>query len=142
MLVDYLWHLLLPIGSMIFYQIVVIARQTRASMIDVIQEDYIRTAIAKGVDRKTLFNKHVLRNALPTTITVSGMAFPVFFAGNIAIEEAYNLAGLGQLFLHALRGIDYPLIIAIVYACGVIVIIFNLIVDILYGIVDPRVRYV
>ncbi len=141
MLTDYLWHLFLPILSLVIFQMVIIARQTRASMIGVLEMEYIRTAEAKGCSRYNVLSKHALKNTFPTTLTVAGFGFPRIFAGSVAIEVAFNLQGLGQLFYYAVNQLDYTVMIAIVYMCAIIVIIFNLLIDVLYGVVDPRIKY-
>jgi ABC-type dipeptide/oligopeptide/nickel transport system permease component len=141
MLFDYLYHLFIPICTMVIIQLVIIARQTRSSMIDILQMDYIRTAIAKGVDLKTIYKKHALKNAIPPVITKIMMGFPTLLGTMIPVEVALELKGLGQYFAMAMFYLDYSVIIAMIFAYGVIVIVFNLLADILYGVVDPRIRY-
>ena len=140
MLFDYLYHLFIPICTMIVVQLVIIARQTRSSMIGVLQMDYIRTAIAKGLSNKVVFKKHALKNSIPPVITKVTMGFPALLGAMIPIEVALELKGLGQYFAMAMFHLDYSVIIAMIFAYGIIVIIFNLFADILYGYVDPRIR--
>ncbi len=141
MLMDYLYHLVLPISAMIIVELSIIARQTRSSMIGVLQEDYIRTAYAKGCSKKMVIKKHALKNSVPPVITVVCLGFPKIFAGQVPLEVAFNFPGLGDLFYLSLRFLDYGLIIILIFLFGVIVITLNLIADILYAIIDPRVRF-
>ena len=141
MLFDYLYHLFIPICTMIVVQLVIIARQTRSSMIGVLQMDYIRTAVAKGVEQKVVNKKHALKNAILPVITKITMGFPALLGTMIPVEVALELKGLGQYFAMAIFHLDYSVIIAMIFVYGIIVIIFNLIADILYGFVDPRIRY-
>lgn len=137
---DYLYHLIVPVSAMIVFQLSIIFRQTRSSMIDVLQSDYIRTAYAKGCKEKTVNNKHAFKNALGPSISVIGMGFPKIFAGFIVLEVAFDLPGIGQLFFLAFRSLDYALIIPIIFICAIVVLIFNFLADITYAMVDPRVR--
>ncbi|MFX1497026.1 MAG: ABC transporter permease [Promethearchaeota archaeon] len=138
--VDYIWHLIVPISAMTIIQMVAVIRHTRSSLLDVLQNDYIRTAEAKGCSKKQIVKKHAVKNALPPVITVSAMGFPLVFGGMIAVEIIYNFPGLGFLFRLAVRVSDYSLIIAIVFVFSISVIILNLIADLINSALDPRVR--
>jgi peptide/nickel transport system permease protein len=139
-LVDYLAHLLIPVSAMIIVQMVIIAKQTRSSYITVLNLDYIRTAYAKGVPMKDVLSTHSLRNVLPPVVNVIAMGFPAVFTGTVVLEVAFELKGLGQLFHEALQYLDYPIIIALVFAFGIIVIIFNILADLTLTFLDPRIK--
>jgi len=110
-------------------------------MITILQQDYIRTAIAKGVDDKTVLKKHALKNAIPPVITQITMGFPTLLGTMIPIEVALEIKGIGQWFNNAVYLKDYNIIVALVFVYGIIAISFNLIADIAYSIADPRIRY-
>lgn len=137
---DYLYHITIPMTAMIIFQLSIIFRHTRSSMVGVLQEDYIRTAYAKGCKKKQIINHHALKNALVPSITMISYAFPKIFAGFIALEVAFQLPGLGDLFYHALYRGDYAVIIPIIYVVSITVIILNFLADIIYATLDPRIR--
>ncbi len=139
--IDYLYHLFVPIITLVIIQLVIITRHTRSSMITILQQDYIRTAIAKGVDDKTVLKKHALKNAIPPVITQITMGFPTLLGTMIPIEVALEIKGIGQWFNNAVYLKDYNIIVALVFVYGIIAISFNLIADIAYSIADPRIRY-
>jgi peptide/nickel transport system permease protein len=136
-----LYTLTLPALSVGLIQAAFIARITRSSMLDVVHEDYVRTAQAKGLPRRTIILKHALRNALVPILTVIGITFAVLMGGAIAVESVFNLPGIGRLLISAVARRDYPLIQGIVLFTSIAFIVINLLVDILYSLVDPRVRY-
>ena len=140
-LIDYLYHLFVPIIALVIIQLVIITRHTRSSMLEILQQDYIRTAISKGVSKKTMLKKHALRNAIPPVITKITLGFTTLLGVMIPIEVALDIKGIGQWFSRAIFLKDYSLVIALVYVYGMIAIIFSLIADIAYSIVDPRIRY-
>ena len=140
LLTDYLWHLIIPVSALTIVQLVTISRQMRASMISTLEEDYIRTAYAKGVKRRQIINKHAFKNSVTPVIILSGMGFSVVLGGMIAVEVIYQLPGMGKLFYNAIRRSDYPIIIATVWVFTIVVIIFNFIVDMMIAIIDPRIR--
>ena len=139
--IDYLYHMFIPIITLVIVQLVIITRHTRSSMIDILHQDYIRTARAKGVDEKSIFNKHAIKNAIPPVITQITMGFPTLLGTMIPIEVALDIKGIGQWFNYALFLKDYNVIVALIFVYGIIAITFNLIADIAYSIVDPRIRY-
>ena len=140
LLFDYLWHLIVPICGLTIIQLVRISRQLRASMISTLEEDYIRTAYAKGVKRRHIFKKHALRNSVTPVIVVSGMGFSAVLGGMIAVEVIYQLPGMGKLFYDAISGADYNLIIASVWVFSIVVIIFNFLSDVIIAAIDPRIK--
>jgi peptide/nickel transport system permease protein len=138
---DYAVHLILPMIMFSLLFIAVWSRYLRSSMLDVIKQDYIRTARAKGLSSRTVFFRHALRNALIPLITQVAIDFGGIAAGAVITEGIFAWAGLGQLFLSSLTNRDYPTIMAMLIFITTSVIVANLIADILYGIVDPRIRY-
>ena len=117
------------------------SRYLRASMIDVIKQDYIRTARAKGVSSARLFTKHALRNAIIPLITIVAIDFGAVAGGATITEGIFAWPGMGLLFINSLEKRDFPVLLAMLMLSGVLVILFNLIADILYGVMDPRIRY-
>ncbi len=138
--VDYLWHLALPFSVMTLIQLVVVTRQTRSSIFDILEQNYINTARVKGCAEKDVIKKHAFKNALTPSIMVSSMGFPVVLGGMIAVEKVYEWVGMGSLFYDGVRGSDYPVVIASIYVFALVVIIVNLIADILVAMIDPRIR--
>jgi peptide/nickel transport system permease protein len=138
---DLAWHLVVPVATMTIVQMVAIIRQTRSSLLEIIQMDFIRTAKAKGLSNRKIINKHAMKLAMPPIITVSAMGFPVVLGGMIAVEAAYHFVGIGFIFRSAIRTRDYSVIIAIIFILGVTVISFNFLTDIINGFLDPRIRF-
>jgi peptide/nickel transport system permease protein len=140
LLTDYLWHLIVPISALTIVQLVMISRQLRASMIATLEEDYIRTAYAKGIKKRRIIKTHALKNSISPVIVVSGMGFSAVLGGMIAVEVIYQLPGMGKLFYDAIGSSDYNVIIASVWVFSLVVIIFNFISDVLIAILDPRIK--
>ena len=138
---DYAVHLVLPVLMFSFLFIAVWSRYLRSSMLDVVRQDYIRTARAKGLSSRVVFFRHALRNALIPLITQVAIDFGAIAGGAVITESIFAWPGLGQLFLSALTNRDYPTILAMLIFITASVIIANLIADVLYGVVDPRIRY-
>ncbi|TFF94833.1 MAG: ABC transporter permease [Promethearchaeota archaeon] len=137
---DYLWHLIIPVAAMTIVQMVATIRHSRSSILEVFEMDFIRTAKAKGCSKRYIMKNHVMKNALPPIVTVSGMGFPLILGGMIAIEVAYNFVGLGYLFRKAVLLKDYPVFIGIIFIFSVLVIAINFITDLIIGYLDPRIR--
>ena len=116
-------------------------RMTRTMMLEVLRQDYIRTAWAKGLKERVVVIRHALRNALIPVITIIGMQIPMVIGGSVIIEQLFNLPGLGRLMLTALQERDYPTISGINLFVAVFVIIINILVDLSYGWLDPRIHY-
>jgi peptide/nickel transport system permease protein len=138
---DRLQHLALPIMTLCIISFAVYSRFTRASMLDVINADYVRTARAKGVAEPKVIRRHVLRNALIPVTTVATLNFGALLAGAIITETVFSLDGMGFYFFNKLQTLDLYPIMAWLLVTSVFVILFNLIADILYGYLDPRIRY-
>ncbi|NNE67158.1 MAG: ABC transporter permease [Pyrinomonadaceae bacterium] len=118
-----------------------IARLTRAGMLEVLRSDYIRTARAKGLDEKTVLLKHALRGGIIPVVSFTGPALASLLAGTVVVERVFAIPGLGNIFIQSVLNRDEPLILGIVAFLSILVMIFNLIVDISYGYLDPRIRY-
>lgn len=119
--------------------IATITRMTRSSMLDVVRQDYITTARAKGVDEGTVVRKHALRNALIPIITTIGFQFGILVSGSVIVETIFNMPGMGSLLMTAINNKDYPVIEGCVLVLAFFICIINLITDIAYGIADPRI---
>ena len=138
---DLIWHLVLPIAAMTFSWIAWYSRFLRSSMRDTLNEDYIRTARAKGLSLRTVHFRHALRNALLPLVTLIALDLPTVFGGAVFIETIFAWPGMGRLFWDAARGRDYPILLAVMMIYAALTLLFNLIADIFYGFLDPRIRY-
>ncbi|MGH2557906.1 MAG: ABC transporter permease [Thermomicrobiales bacterium] len=137
---DRLEHLLLPAFALAFVQTALWTRYIRSQMLEVLSQDFIRTARSKGLKERLVIFRHGLRNALLPLVTLMGLAIPELFGGALIIEQIFNYPGMGQLTFTAAVGHDYPLIMGTVLFAAVLVILGNLIADVAYAVVDPRVR--
>lgn len=138
---DYLYHLILPVFCLAFVTLAGIVRQTRSSMLEVLQQDYVRTARAKGCKEKDVIHTHALKNALIPTVTVIGLNVASLLSGAVLTETTFGLNGIGMLLVDSIILRDYWLIDALVFVITIIFIGTTLITDLLYGILDPRIRY-
>lgn len=138
---DFVWHLVLPVSSLAIQQIAGWSRYMRSSMLEVLQQDYIRTARAKGLASSRVLFKHALRNALLPVITLLGLSLPSLLAGAAITESIFSWPGLGFMAVDSVTTNDFPVILAIVMIGGVLVLLGNLLADVLYGLVDPRIKY-
>ncbi|MGM0675673.1 MAG: ABC transporter permease [Spirochaetota bacterium] len=137
---DDLYHLVLPSVSFVILASALILRLTRSSMLEALGQDYIRTALAKGADRRTINKIHARRNALIPVVTVAGLLFAQMIAGLVVTETIFNRPGLGQWIVRAALQLDVPAIMFNVLFLGVVFVTVNLIVDIIYAYIDPRIR--
>ncbi len=119
----------------------VIMRMTRTMMLEVLRQDYIRTAWAKGLKERRVVLRHAVKNAMIPVITLIGVLVPILFGGTVIIEQIFRLPGLGQLLLEAVTSRDYPIITGVFLVTGMVVMLVNLLVDLCYGYLDPKVRY-
>ena len=133
--------LILPAVSLGFMQAALIARMTRSSMLEVLRQDYVRTATAKGLTRWVVILRHALKNAMIPVITTIGTAFGVLLGGAVIVEIVFTYPGLGRLVVLAVQRRDYPLVQGALLLTSVIYVVVNLAVDLLYGIFDPRITY-
>ena len=134
-------HYVLPIFALGMQSVGLIARMTRSAMLEVLREDYVRTALAKGVPRYRVIMHHALRNALIPIITILGLRFGGLLAGSALIESVFAIPGIGRLMIDAVLTRDYPVVQSTVLVMSSTFVIINSIVDILYRFVDPRIHY-
>lgn len=134
-------QMFLPVLVLTLYNTSQISRFVRASMLDNLHQDYVRTARAKGVKEKVVLLVHVLRNSLIPVVTVIALGLPTIFSGAIITEQIFRVNGLGQLLITAIQGADIPLVQTLTFIFAFLIVFFNLIADVLYGILDPRIRY-
>jgi len=140
-ILDRAWHLVLPTVSLTLVLTAGIARFMRSSMLEVVRQDYIRTARAKGLPERTVVFKHALRNALIPVITLAGLYIPLLFGGTVFIEVVFSWPGMGKAIVDAIVARDYPLVMATSLLFAAMVIAGNLLADVLYAVVDPRIRH-
>jgi len=138
---DRLWHLVLPMLVLAFYTLASESRYVRSSMLDVIHQDYIRTARAKGCGEPRVIWRHALRNALLPVVTVMVMDAAYLFGGALITETIFSWPGMGRLFIQSILNSDYPVLMAIVSFLSIVIVLANIFADVLYGVLDPRVQY-
>jgi peptide/nickel transport system permease protein len=131
----------LPAVALALGPLGIIARFTRSSMVEVIRSDYIRTARAKGLAEQPVVLKHVLKNALIPVVTLLGPMFAAIGTGSFFVESIVRVPGMGRFFVQSMTGRDYPMIMAVVLIYGAFLALMNLLVDLAYGFIDPRIRY-
>ena len=137
----FLERIILPTLTLSFIYIALIARMTRAAMLDVLGEDFIRTARAKGIGEIAVLLRHGLRNAAVPVITVIGTGFALLISGVVVTESVFNLPGIGRLTVDAVLARDYPVIQAMILLTSLIYVTVNLLIDVAYTLLDPRIRY-
>jgi peptide/nickel transport system permease protein len=138
---DWARHLVLPALTLGLAYVALIARITRATMLDVLAEDYIRTAKAKGVSTRPMLLKHALRNAGVPIVTVIGIGVALLIGGVVITETVFNIPGIGRLVVDAISKRDYPIIQGVILVFSAVYVIINLLVDLSYTLIDPRIRY-
>lgn len=138
---DSFLHLIMPVGVLTFFYMATWSRFVRSSMLEVMRQDYVRTARAKGLIERVVIIKHALRNALIPFITVAVLAIPGFFSGAIITETVFAWPGMGRLYYDALSRSDWPIALAFIFITAVLTVIATLLGDILYTVVDPRIKY-
>jgi peptide/nickel transport system permease protein len=139
-LLDMARHLVLPVGVSAFGGIAGLSRYSRSSMLEVIRQDYIRTARAKGLPESQVILRHAFRNALMPVVTILGLSIPGLIGGGVIFETIFSIPGMGQLFYSSAMSRDYPTIMGILVIVSILTLIGNLLADISYAIVDPRIR--
>jgi peptide/nickel transport system permease protein len=137
----FLERLVLPTLALSFIYVALIARMTRASMLDVLGEDYVRTARAKGIGEVAVLFRHALRNAAVPVITVIGTGFALLISGVVVTESVFNIPGIGRLTVDAVLARDYPVIQAMILLTSLLYVTINLLIDVAYTLLDPRIRY-
>ena len=133
--------LILPAVSLAVVQAAILARITRSAVLDVLREDYVRTARSKGLSRRATMWRHVLRNAAVPVLTVMGLQFANLVTGTVVVENVFTLPGVGRLVFQAIANRDLPVVQSVVMGLAAVVIAINFIVDLLYGVIDPRLRH-
>ena len=134
-------QMVMPVAVLALYNAAQISRFMRASMLDNLNQDYVRTARAKGLREKTVVLVHVLRNSMIPVVTVIALGVPQVFGGAIITEQVFKVNGLGQLLITAIQANDLPMVQTLTFIFAILIVLFNLIADILYGVLDPRIRY-
>ena len=132
---------IMPITVLALFQTAALTRYTRASMLETIHQDYVRTARAKGLGELTVISRHALRNALIPVVTIIALSMPGIFTGAVITEQIFRVPGMGSLLITAINDNDTPVIMAITIIFSALVVLFNLIADVLYGVLDPRIKY-
>jgi peptide/nickel transport system permease protein len=138
---DLVRHMILPTLVLSFQQMGSWIRYVRSSMLEVMQEDYIRTARAKGLKRRVVILKHGLKNSLIPVVTVVGMSIPTLVGGAVVTEQIFTWPGIGLLMVASIQARDYPVIMGITVVVAATVLIANIFIDFVYGVLDPRIRY-
>jgi peptide/nickel transport system permease protein len=131
----------LPISVLALFQVATLVRFTRASMLENLPMDYVRTARAKGVREASVINRHVVRNSLIPVVTLIALGAPTVFAGAVITEQIFVVPGIGALLITSIQNSDTPVIMGITFTFAVLVVMFNVVADVIYGVLDPRIRY-
>jgi peptide/nickel transport system permease protein len=134
-------QIVMPVACLSIFTIGAIARQTRSSMLEVVRQDYVRTAWSKGLQERGVIVRHVLKNGLIPVVTLSGLQVGQILGGSVLIETVFNISGMGRLAVDALFSLDFTVVQAVVLLTASMVVMVNFIVDISYGWLDPRIRY-
>ena len=134
-------QMFMPVAVLALYNASQLSRFMRASILDNLNLDYVRTARAKGLSESVVLLIHVLRNSLIPVVTLIALGIPSIFGGAIITEQIFRVNGLGQLLIIAIEGADIPLVQTLTFLFAVLIVVFNLIADVIYGILDPRIRY-
>jgi peptide/nickel transport system permease protein len=131
----------MPIMVLALFQTATLVRYTRASMLQNMPQDYVRTARAKGLAETSVINRHVVRNGLIPVVTLIALTAPTVFAGALITEQIFRVPGIGFLLIDSITKSDTPVVMAITFTFAVLVVLFNLVADVAYGVLDPRIRY-
>ena len=134
-------QMIMPVTVLTFFNAAQLSRFTRSAMLDNLNQDYVRTARSKGLVERIVILVHVLRNSLIPVITLLALGIPGIFGGAIITEQIFRVNGLGQLLIIAIQGADIPLVQSITFIFAILIVMFNIIADVLYGVLDPRIRY-
>ncbi len=132
---------IMPILVLALFQTATLVRYTRASMLENLPQDYVRTARAKGLAETSVVTRHVVRNSLIPVVTLIALSAPAVFSGAIITEQIFRVPGIGSLLITSIQNNDIPVIMAITFTFSFLVVIFNMVADVLYGVLDPRIRY-
>ena len=142
---DSIWfqikQMLMPVFVLTLFNAAVLSRFTRSSVLDNLHEDYVRTARSKGLGEEKVMSRHVLRNSLIPVVTLLALSIPAVFSGAIITEQIFRINGLGQLLITAIGQSDFPMVQTLTFIFAALIVMFNLIADLTYGFLDPRIRY-
>lgn len=139
--IEFLKMSIMPIAVLCLFQMATLMRFTRASMLDNLPLDYVRTARAKGLGERTVVIGHVLRNSLIPVVTLIALSLPAIFTGAIVTEQIFRVPGVGDLLINSIFNSDTPVVMGIVFISAILVVVCNFLVDIVYGFLDPRIKY-
>jgi peptide/nickel transport system permease protein len=134
-------QMIMPVMVLALQTTAQISRYMRSAMLDNLNQDYVRTALAKGLSESVVVMVHVLRNSMIPVVTIIALGMPAIFGGAIITENVFKVNGIGQLLLTALFANDLPMVMTLTFIFAILIVLFNLIADILYGVLDPRIRY-
>jgi peptide/nickel transport system permease protein len=140
-ILDGLWHVALPVMVLAFFNMAAWTRYTRASMLEVLRQDYMRTARAKGLIERVVILKHGFRNSLIPLITLLALTIPALFGGAIITESIFSWPGMGRMYIDAISNSDWPVVQGLLVISAALTVFANLLADILYAVVDPRIQY-
>jgi peptide/nickel transport system permease protein len=140
-LIDRIWHLVLPVSMLAVFQLAQYVRYMRAGMLEVLKMDYIRTAFAKGLKERAVISRHAFKNAALPVVTIMAIDFPSLFNGALFTETIFSWPGMGRLFFNSAERGDYTVLMGILMISATLIISFNLIADIAYAFLDPRIRF-
>jgi peptide/nickel transport system permease protein len=132
---------IMPIAVLGLFQAATFVRFTRASMLENLPRDYVRTARAKGLAEASVINRHVVRNSLIPVVTLIALSAPTVFSGALITEQIFRVPGIGALLITSIQNNDIPVIMAITFTFSILVVLFNVVADVMYGVLDPRIRY-
>ncbi|MGB3767416.1 MAG: ABC transporter permease [Phormidesmis sp.] len=132
---------IMPIAVLTLFQTAVLMRYIRAAVIEQLSADYVRTAYAKGLSSSQVIFRHVLRNALIPVVTLIALDIPAVFTGALITEQVFRIPGIGSLLIDAINRSDTPVVMSITFIYAILIVLFNLVADVLYGVLDPRIRY-
>jgi peptide/nickel transport system permease protein len=132
---------IMPIAVLGLFQAATFVRYTRASMLENLPQDYVRTARAKGLAETSVINRHVVRNSLIPVVTLIALSAPTVFSGALITEQIFRVPGIGALLITSIQNNDLPVIMAITFTFSFLVVVFNVVADVMYGVLDPRIRY-
>ncbi len=132
---------IMPIAVLTLFQTAVLMRYIRAAVIEQLSMDYVRTAYAKGLSSWQVITRHVLRNALIPVVTLIALDIPTLFTGALITEQVFRIPGIGSLLISSITRSDTPVVMSITFIYAILIVVFNLVADILYGVLDPRIRY-
>lgn len=138
---DIMWHMVLPLSALTFAMLAVLVRYTRNSMLDIMNSDYIKTAISKGLPPWKVYFKHAFRNSLKPVMVVLCFRLPILIGGSVVIENVFNWPGIGSVFTQAVVSGDYPILMAILLMISAAMLVASMLVDIFTALLDPRVRF-